>query len=300
MSKAIKTVTGGLFGGPGAAKGAGEAQTAAIQQAIEEIRKEFGITEQEFQPFRQAAIGGEGVTGALTRQQEFLGLKGPEAQQQAYAGFLESPGQAFLRRRGEESLLRNAAAIGGLGGGNIRQALQEQAIGVAAQQQSELQDRLAGLTGLGYQATSGLGGLRSQKASNIGQLLTAQGQARASGILGEQQGKAGIVGNLIGAAGSIGGLFSDERVKTDINDLDLEDCYIAVMSLPLKSWRYIESIGLGNDVHFGPMAQDAPACIRAGEIDGIEALNLHDELMLIAGALQYMKQEGMLEVKTCH
>jgi hypothetical protein len=301
MSKAIKSVTGGLFGGASAASGAAGAQSEAIQKAMEEIKKEFGVTEEQFAPFLQAATGGEGVTGALTRQQEFLGLRGPEAQQAAFTGFMESPGQAFLRQRGEQSLLRNASAMGGLGGGNIRQALQEQGIGFAAQQQSELQDRLAGMTGLGFQATQGLGGLRSQKAANIGQMLTGQGQARASGILGEQQGKASTASNLLNIAGTAASFFpSDERVKTDIHDLDLEDCYKAVMTLPLKSWRYLESMGLGTDTHFGPMAQEAPDCIRAGEIDGIEALDLHNELMLIAGCLQYMKQEGMLRIETCH
>ena len=94
-----------------------------------------------------------------------------------------------------------------------------------------------------------------------------------------------------------GGLIgSDERLKEDIHDLDLKDCFESVIEMPLKSWRYLEETGLDTDVHLGPMAQDAPECIR-GEMNGIQLLNLHDELMLIAGALQYMRQEGMLK---CH
>lgn len=294
-------VVGGLFGGAKAGAKAGSVQSAAIQKAIDEIREEFGITETEFTPFRQAAIGGPGVTGALTRQQQFLGLMGPQAQQQAFGEFIESPGQAFLRRRGEEALLRNAAAIGGLGGGNVRQALQEQGIGVAAQQQEQLQNRLAQLSGIGFGATGQLGALRGQKASNIGQLLTGQGQARASGILGEQQGQAGMVSNLLGAAGAIGGFFSDERLKEGIEDLDLKSCFDAVVSMPLKSWRYLEAVGLGRDTHFGPMAQEAPDQIRLGEVNGVEMLDLHDELMLLAGAIQYMNSQGMLqENRSCH
>lgn len=194
------SLIGGALSSRAASKAAGQ-QEESIERAIQEIREDFGITEEEFAPFRQAAVGGEGVTGALTRQQQFLGLRGPEAQQAAFTGFLESPGQAFLRQRGEEALVRQASAIGGLGGGNIRQALQEQAIGVASQQQSELQDRLAGLTGLGFQATSGLGGLRSKKAANIADLITGQGQAAASGTLGRAS---GIAGGLGGAAKAIG------------------------------------------------------------------------------------------------
>ena len=300
MSKAVKGITGGLFGGAAAAGGAAGAQSAAIQEAIEEIKKDFGITEEEFAPFREAAVGGEGVTGALPRQQEFLGLLGPEAQQAAFAGFMESPGQKFLRERGEQALVRQSSAIGGLGGGNIRQALQEQGIGVAAQQQSELQDRLAGLTGLGFQATSGLGGLRGQKAKNIGTLLTQQGQARASGILGQQQGKSDTLGNLVSIAGAVAPFFSDERLKEDIQELDLKDCYNIVTNIPLKSWRYIKNVGLGTDLHFGPMAQEAHGIMKGEDVNGFMTLDIHDELMLIAGALQYMKNEGLLEKKTCH
>lgn len=198
----------GIFGGGEAAGEAAEAQSAAIQAAIDQIREGFGITEEEFAPFRQAAVGGEGVTGALTRQQEFLGLRGPEAQQAAFAGFMESPGQAFLRQRGEQALVRQASALGGLGGGNVRQALQEQGIGVAAQQQTELQNRLAQLTGQGLQATGQLGQLRGQMGTDVAGLLTGQGQARASGILGEQQAGAGLASNILGVAGGVlGGIF---------------------------------------------------------------------------------------------
>jgi len=288
-----------------AAGGAAEAQEEGLERAMEEIREDFGITEEQYAPFRQAAVGGRrGITGALGQQQAFLGLRGPEAQQQAYAGFLESPGQRFLRERGEQALLRQASAIGGFGGGNIRQALQEQGIGVAAQQQSELQDRLAGLTGLGFQATSGLGRERSRKAENIADLLGAQAQARASGILGQAESKSagimGATGGIGGIAGSLGKAFSDERLKCNIEELDLKLCYETVMSLPLKSWKYLEETELPGGVHFGPMAHESPDFIKGEKINGYETLNIHDELMLIAGALQYAKQNGLLlENKSC-
>ena len=55
----------------------------------------------------------------------FSGALGPEAQAAAFANFRESAGQKYFRERQEQALLRNAAAIGGIGGGRVRTALQE-------------------------------------------------------------------------------------------------------------------------------------------------------------------------------
>lgn len=102
-------------------------------------------------PYAQAG------TAALSEQQALLGLGSPEEQQAAMSRFTESPGQRFLRERQEKALLRNQAAIGGLGGGNIRTALQEQAFG---RSQTDLQnqiDRLSGLSGQGFAAARGQG-----------------------------------------------------------------------------------------------------------------------------------------------
>lgn len=88
------------------------------------------------------------ITGgqeAFAERQALLGLGGAEAQAAAQTRFTESPGQIFLRERQERALLRSASALGGLGGGNIRTALQEQAFGRA---QTDLDRQLARLTGV--------------------------------------------------------------------------------------------------------------------------------------------------------
>jgi hypothetical protein len=74
---------------------------------------------------------------ALDMEAAFSGALGPEAQAEAYQNFTESPGQKFMRERQEQALLRNATATGGLGGGNTKTALQEQAYGIAAQQMNK-------------------------------------------------------------------------------------------------------------------------------------------------------------------
>ena len=126
-----------------------------------------------------------------------------EQQAAAFAAFGESPGQKFLRDRAQKNLLRNQAAIGGLGGGNVRSALVEQGVGFAQQDFQNQFARLGQLAGQGQAATTNVGQFGQATAGNISNLLQAQGQARASGIAGQnaafQQGLAGI-GSGLGVA----------------------------------------------------------------------------------------------------
>ena len=169
-----------FFGG--AEQEAARAQEAGITAGIAETRRQFDITQEAFQPFRER--------GGLAGEEEaaLLGLRGTEAEQAALGRFQESPGQVFLRQRQERSLLRNQAAIGGLGGGNVRTALQEQAFGIASQQLGERQNRLAALARGGLSAVGQQAGFGGQAAANISNLLVGRGAARASGITGRAAG----------------------------------------------------------------------------------------------------------------
>lgn len=174
----------------GAARDAAAAQQAASASAAAEQRRQFDISQEQAEPFRQA-----GLT-ALEQQQALLGLSGTEAQQAALQAFQESPGQAFLRERGEQSLLRSSAAIGGLGGGNVRSALQQQGIGFAQQDLQNQLARLGGIAGQGQTVTSNIAQLGAGTSANIGNLLQAGGQAQASGILGAQQARGQFLGQI--------------------------------------------------------------------------------------------------------
>lgn len=176
-----------------AARGSAEAQQASSQTAIEEQQRQFDVSQQQIEPFRQAGLG------ALGQQQALLGLSGQQAQETALQNFQESPGQAFLRERGEQALLRNTSAIGGLGGGQVRSELQREGIGFA---QGDLQNQLARLgsiAGQGQTATSNIAQLGAGTSANIGNLLQSQGQAQAGGILGAGAAQSRFIGQAGGA-----------------------------------------------------------------------------------------------------
>jgi hypothetical protein len=191
------SVVSGVLGARSARKAA-SAQQKAAEAGISEQRRQFDITQEQMKPFREAGVS------ALEQQQALLGLGTPEEQQAAFAAFAETPGQKFLRDQQERALLRNAAAIGGLGGGNIRTALQQQAFGRAQTDIANQFARLGGLSGAGQQAAGLTGQFGQQTAANIANLQAAGGAARASGILGKQQAITGTIGNLMGAAGQFG------------------------------------------------------------------------------------------------
>ena len=304
MSKVVKIGTLGLvddaFGEKAAANAAtqaGNVQAQASREALAESRRQFNLTQGLIQPQIEA--------GDLAREQQLqlLGLRGSDAQTGALQNIQQSPAEQFKQQRAQRNLLQNASAIGGLGGGNVRSALVEQGAGFAATDINNQLAQLGAVAGQGQAATGTSAQLGAQQSGLAGQLITQGGQAQASGILGAQQAQAqgqqqlfsllgagaglfagGPSGAVAGA--QVGSLLSDERMKFDINQLDLKACYDAVMSMDLKSWRYLEELGLGTNLNLGPMAQDAPEMIK---IPGAEMLNVHNELMMIAGAIQYIR-----------
>lgn len=173
-----------------AAQGAAATQAAAADRASEEQRRQFDISRKQAEPFRQAGLA------ALGQQQALMGLKGVGAQQQAFEQFQESPGQAFLRERGEQALLRQSAAIGGLGGGQVRSELQRQGIGFAQQDLQNQLARLGAMAGQGQAVTGNVAQLGANMATQVGQQQIQAGQALASGQLGAAQAQNRFMGSI--------------------------------------------------------------------------------------------------------
>lgn len=127
-------------------------------------------------------------------------LSASEQQRNALEALSQSPGQIFLRERAQKNLLRNAAAIGGLGGGNVRSALVQQGVGFAQQDLENQFARLGQLAGQGQAATTNVNQLGSVASGNIAGLLQGGAQARSTGILGKnqafQQGLSGVFTGL--------------------------------------------------------------------------------------------------------
>lgn len=131
---------------------------------------------------------------------------GAAAQQQAIAGIESSPLFQSLMRQGEQGILQNASATGGLRGGNVQGALAQFRPAMLNQQIQQQLANFAGLASLGQSAAAGTGNAGIQTGANVANLLRDTGQAQgAASIAGANALGSGIasLGNILGSV--IGG-----------------------------------------------------------------------------------------------
>jgi hypothetical protein len=162
-----------------AASKAGKAQVQAADRAAEEQRAAREEMRTLLNPYVSAG------TPALQSQMAALGLSGPEAQQAYVTQQEQSPFFQSLAQQGEEAILQNASATGGLRGGNVQGALAQFRPALLNQFLEQQYSRLGDLTKVGQASAAGVGANSMTAASNIGNAYTNAGQARAGSILGQ-------------------------------------------------------------------------------------------------------------------
>lgn len=197
---------GGALINSNSSQGAADAQGAASQAGIAEQGREFDKIRSLLQPYVDAGTGAlPGYNSAVGRYTSTLdqldnltGANGQGAQQNAINGLTKSPLYSTAMNLGQQSILANASATGGLRGGNtiaslgflpqqvLSQVIQNQ-IGNLGSSLTGAQS-LAGLHGallnLGENAAAGTGQAAMSTGNNITSLLGQQGAATAGGILG--------------------------------------------------------------------------------------------------------------------
>ncbi len=198
----VGDLIGDVFGGITGAKQAGKAaeragatQSAAAQQGIEEQRRQFDKFVELMAPYVTAG------TGALGGQQALLGLGGAEAQQQAIAGIEGSPQFQAMTQQGERAILQQAAATGGLRGGNVQAALAQFRPQLLSDLINQQYSRLGGLTTMGQNAAAGQAAAGQTLGANVANLFGQQGAATAGGQLAQ----GGVVRQTFGDMLQIGG-----------------------------------------------------------------------------------------------
>ena len=196
-------VVGGMMQAD-AAEDAANIQSGAAGQGIAEQRRQFDALQALLKPYTEAGVP------ALEQQQAFLGLRGPEEERAAIERI--QGGQTFqaLQQQGENAILQNASATGGLRGGNVQGALAQFRPALLSGLIDQQYSRLGGLASLGQNAAAGVGNAGMSTGTNIATLLGRQGQAQAGGILGQQSALTGGINQAFGAvqgAGGFGQLF---------------------------------------------------------------------------------------------
>jgi hypothetical protein len=187
-----------------AARKAAAAQTASDAQAIAEQQRQYNQTRTDLSPYMQAG------TAALGDQGDLLGLNGNGAQQGAISNLQNSPLYQSLFGNGQEALLANASATGGLRGGNTQGALANFGRDTLAQ---VIQSQLANLGGVsqqGQNAAAGVGNIGAGSANAISGLMQSQGQAQAGAATAADGANASLIN---GAASAFGSLAANQSVQ---------------------------------------------------------------------------------------
>jgi hypothetical protein len=196
------TVISGVLSSRAQRRGASEAAgatTGASRQAIEEQRRQFDEVQRLLAPF---VSGGE---SALTEQLSLLGLGGAEAEQAAIRRIEESPTFEALTQQGEEAILQQASATGGLRGGNVQRALAEFRPAVLSQLIEQQFGRLQGVSGLGQASAAQQAAAAQQTGAGISGLFGQQGAAQAQAALAGGAARSQLFGDVSGGLGFLAG-----------------------------------------------------------------------------------------------
>lgn len=195
IKSAIAVVGGAILGGNQAKKQANAAAASQENQARAAISDQQAREEEVkklFMPYLEAGVAGIGA------QRELMGLGGPGAQQKAIEALQASPEFTSLIQQGENAMLQNAAATGGLRGGNLQNALARFRPQVLASLINQQYARLGDLSRLGQASVVG----QAAQSQAAGQQIAAQ-----FGNIGAAQAGANLTpGATLGATGAVQGI----------------------------------------------------------------------------------------------
>lgn len=197
-------LVGGILGGNSAKKGADKAaqlQYEAAMAGIAASDRQFNQTRADFEPFRELGVDAAPMLGNL------VGTNGAAAQQGIIDQLKAGPLYSSLIDSGEEALLANASATGGLRGGNTQDALARFRGDTLNQVIANQLAQYSGLVGIGSGATDAVSnfGANAVNAQNSLRNQGAGAQAQAAltkaGINAQNWQNAGsAIGDILGGA----------------------------------------------------------------------------------------------------
>lgn len=215
-----------LLGRTDAGGQAAQIQGGFSKQAIEELKRQFGITQEDLAPFVEA--GQEALPSVI----EGTTAAGLDAR---IAELLDT--EVFGSLVGE----RGRAAEGALAAGGLTRsgtAIKEAAAiptDIALVLEGLLSGRQANLAGSGQNAALGLGSLGATSSANIAELLNLQGQVAGQGVITDATARAAADENLVNIATTAASIFfSDPRLKKDVSRIG------SIGGLGLYVWNWIE------------------------------------------------------------
>lgn len=179
-----------------AANKASDAQQEASQNQIAEQQRQFDVVQGLLKPYADAG------QGSIAAQQALLGLNGNQAQQAAYDQLKASPAYTSSLQSGTNAILQNAAATGGLRGGNTQSALGTYGGNLLAGLAQNQFSNLGQLTSIGQNAAAGTGSAALSTGNNISSAYGDIGAAQAGNSLAQGNANNQLINSTLGGFGS--------------------------------------------------------------------------------------------------
>jgi hypothetical protein len=198
---------------------AAAAQTAADQQALQALTKQFGAGRGALTTDYAAAL--DPWTRQFTYAQEgqdaladALGLRGLAGNARAQQAFQNNPGYQFQLGQGLDAVTANAARLGQLNSGNTDIDLTKFAQGLAGTSWNDYVNRLQPFLSAGQGAAGGIAGVNTGLGNAMNQSYQGQGnaaygtdvnigKAEAAGLMSPYNASANLWGTGLALAGDV-------------------------------------------------------------------------------------------------
>lgn len=184
-----------------------DAQERSQYRAMEEQKRAAAKFNELMKPF--IAPGDK----AFKIQQDLAGMGSANGLKYQIQNVLNGPEYQQMIKVGNNNILQNASATGGLRGGNTEQALMTLSPTILNQLMNQRYQRVSDIANVGYNARLASGNAELNTGSALAQNQQNIGDAQATGALGVAQANANglnAIGQGIGAiGGAVGGYFQN-------------------------------------------------------------------------------------------
>lgn len=186
-----------------AAGNAADVQAGASREQVMERQRQFDLMQSLLKPWVDSG------TTALGQQGNLIGLGGADKQTQAIDALRTGPQFQALQKTGQNAILQNAAATGGLRGGNVNAALGQYDMSILSGLIDQQYGRLNGIATQGQNAAAGVGTAAVNTGAGNAQSIGEAAAAQAGGIMGGANAASGFIRNAVNAAGIYSGASSN-------------------------------------------------------------------------------------------
>ena len=190
----VASVVGSVISSNASSSAADKAQSAQEDALVQQQMAMQQIMNM-LKPYRKAGVS------ALGAQLDLLGLNGAKPQQAAIDALALSPYFTSQVKAGEEALLQNASATGGLRGGNTAAALAQFRPQMLAQTIENQYGKYAALSAAGQNAAANTGVATQGYNSNIANIMGNIGQIQSQAAMAQGANISNMVGGIANAYG---------------------------------------------------------------------------------------------------